>query len=462
LKKRLITYMRSGKDKLWLSSTPTIESGPIWQALTTEAQVVFDYCAACPECHTEQVMSFGQIKWGESRDPEQIEHEKLARYECSACGAAWDDDRRDAAVRAGCWRARLATPETAAALALAPHTAEHGEELYEYLRKYNPAKIGFHLPSKISPFVSLSQDAAAFLRGQKDKAKLRDWRNAHEALPWVYYEHARKEDTMLALRDDRPQGLVPSGGVVAALTAGIDTQDNGFWFEVRAWGFGLAMDSWQVRFGFVDSFAALDEILWGSSYVDADGNTYAIKRALIDSGGHRTSAVYDFCRLHPRQIWPSKGEGRMAAVMHKTSKIDTYPGTSRLIPGGIHLVLVSANQYKDQLAGKLAVAATEPGAWRLCSDCTDDWARQMTAEVIDPKTGLWINPPGRANHAWDCSVLNLVAADLKPEIRFWRRDFSDPAPAPEAPKIITPIQHAAAQRQAMMRRRPSGSWMGGI
>ena len=85
------------------------------------------------------------------------------------------------------------------------------------------------MPSWISHFVSLSDAAAAFLRGLRDKGKLRDFKNNHEAVPWVVYEHERKEDAVLALKDDRPQGLVPSGGVVAALTAGVDTQDNGFW-----------------------------------------------------------------------------------------------------------------------------------------------------------------------------------------------------------------------------------------
>jgi phage terminase large subunit GpA-like protein len=217
-----------------------------------------------------------------------------------------------------------------------------------------------------------------------------------------------------------------------------------------------------VRYGFVDSFAALAEVLWGSDYLDADGNRYAVRRALIDSGGHRTGEVYDFCRLHPRQIWPSKGEGRMAATLQRASKIDTYPGTSRVIQGGIHLVLLAVNPYKDQLAAKLAVARTDPGAWQLCAECSDEWARHMTAEVVDPKTGLWINPAGRPNHAWDCSVLNIAAADMKPEIRFWRKQSASvELPEPERPK--TPVQQAVKQRMEAMRRpRGIGSWMGGI
>ena len=448
--KRTITYRRT--RKIVKNSTPTIEAGPIWQAMQNEAQAVFDWLCVCPDCRREQVMEFTRdsFRWpDDQRDPEAVEQGRLAWYECRHCGARWDDVRRDMAVRAGCWRVRLSEEPS----------GEHGLELMEYLDRQRPAKIGFHLPSWLSHFVSLSDAAAAFLRGPRDKSKLRDFKNNHEAVPWVVHQQERKEDTILALRDERPAGLVPSGGVVACLTAGVDTQDNGFWFEIRAWGWGMIEDSWQVRYGFVQSFEALEQVLWGSDYRDADGVSYIVRRSLIDSGGHRTSDVYDFCRRHPRRIFPSKGDGRMSATAQKFSKIDTYPGTSRMISGGVLLLSVATNHYKDKLGGKLTVAPNDPGAWRLCADCDTDWARQMTAEVMDEKTGLWINPKNRPNHAWDCSVLNLAAADIKPEIRFLYQPNQAPAPETEKPKTTAP---AVVQQRVLARRRPAGGWMSGI
>lgn len=457
--KRTITYRRI--RKLIKISTPTIEAGPITQALTHECQAVFDWVCVCPECRRELVMDFRQIKWGETRDAEEVEQKRLAWYACQHCGAVWDDARRDMAVRTGCWRVRVQDAvvelpgENGGKAELLPGCEyEHGVELSEYLDKQRPGKIGFHVPSWISHFVSLSDAAAAFLRGLRDKGKLRDFKNNHEAVPWVVYEHERKEDSILTLRDDRPQGLVPSGGVVAALTAGIDTQDNGFWYEVRAWGWGLPMDSWQVRFGFVDSLAALSEVLWGSDYGDATGSRYAIEFALIDSGGHRTAEVYEFCRSpHPAPVMPSKGQGRMGKL-HDASKLDVYPGTSKIIPGGLWLLNVNVNQYKDALDGKLKVSAADPGAWRLCADCDLDWARQMTAEVIDPKTGLWINSKGRANHAWDCSVLNLAAADFR-KIRFRVREQRPTPAAPHEVKLP-----AGAPGWIQRGGSGGGSWIG--
>ena len=34
-----------------------------------------------------------------------------------------------------------------------------------------------------------------------------------------------------------------------------------------------------------------------------------------------------------------------------------------------------------------------------------------TVSFVDEKTGLWINPHKRPNHAWDCAVLNLGYRD---------------------------------------------------
>jgi phage terminase large subunit GpA-like protein len=275
--------------KIWKISTPTIENGPIWKALTTEAQVVFDYWARCPKCKTFQVMEFKQIKWPTLRqaqgdrktgphddwDYERIEAENLAHYECVECKAEWNDHMRDRAVRLGQWRSRenhgtqINTDEhrSKERVFVVKNNPENPEnlcpkKLAAYLKQYRPHKIGFHIPSWLSRFIPLSRVAAAFLAGLGDKNKLKDFNNKHCALPWLEYKVERKEDRVLMLRDERPMGLVPGDNTVSCLTAGVDTQDNGYWYEVRAWGWGMTLESWQVRAGFVDSFEALEKILF--------------------------------------------------------------------------------------------------------------------------------------------------------------------------------------------------------
>ena len=402
--KRTTTY--KWNRKIWKLSTPTIEAGHIWQALTKEAQVVFDYFVKCPFCDDKHLMTFEQIKWSrgisdEHPDPERMESEKLAWYECPDCGEKWKDEHRNKAVKNGEWRVR-----------------KTGDGLSKYLKKHRPLKIGFHVPSWISYFVSLSEVAAAFLRGLKNKTKLKDFQNAHKAEPWFDYTLERSEDKILALRDDRPRGLVPGNNsdIVAGLTAAVDTHKSGFYFEIKAWGYGLIQESWQIREGFVTSFDALGQVLFDDIYMDHRKNQYIVKMAVMDAMGGRTSEVYDWCRLHRRRVCPFKGEHRMNQPF-AYSKIDTYPKTNKPIPGGIQLLRANVNYFKDLLSSKLEIAPADPGAWHLHSEATQEYARQMTAEYVDEK-GLWQCMSGRANEAWDLSVYNLVAAEVK-GFKYW-------------------------------------------
>ena len=248
--------------------------------------------------------------------------------------------------------------------------------------------------------------------------KLKDFWNAEKAEPWKEQGGEREEDRVLALRDDRPRGMVPGGGVVQCLTAGVDTQDNGFYYQVRAWGWGKELESWGVREGFIDTFTALSSILWEETYQDAEGGEYYIRLVVQDAMGHRTSEVYDFARTNRNRLLPYKGEGtgRSAGPPVAWSNLEYYPpdrkGRKRPIPGGLKLIRPDANYFKNMLAGKLEIAPLDPGAFHLHADTTDEYARHMCAEYVDEKKQVWVLPAGKANHYWDCEVMNFVAADI--------------------------------------------------
>ncbi|MDA8137782.1 MAG: phage terminase large subunit family protein [Desulfobacteraceae bacterium] len=405
LRKRMRTFV--GVRKLWRTSSPTVEKGPIWQALTKEAQLIFDYHVKCPACGAHQVMRFGDgqtkygIKWTDGvRDALVIEASRQAWYQCAHCEARWNDADRDRAVRDGQWRDRAT-----------------GAELFAALRSVQPLRIGFHLPAWLSPFVPLWEVAAAWLKTIGDKNKLKDFLNGYAAEPWKEFEAVRKETAILKLADDRPAGVVPGGGKVAALVAGIDTQDNGFWYEIRAVGWGKAPDRWGIRHGFVLDLASLEKVLLEDAYTDPEGERYHLMLACQDAMGHRTAEVYDFCREHRGLIVPTKGWERRAQPV-SPSTIEYYPGSKKPIPGGLLLYNFDTNYIKNKLSSVLEVAPGDPGCWYYHSELDADYAMQMCAEGIDPKTGLWVNPNDRANHGWDCGVLCLLAEEIL-GVRFW-------------------------------------------
>lgn len=429
---RTFAHMR----KIWITSSPTIETGPVWGSLNG-SQVIFDYFVRCPACNATQKMEFGSdttqhgIKWpgGSEADPNRVKSEKMARYACRHCEAQWDDADRDRAVKSGEWRDR-----------------DHGRSLQAALASLKPMSIGFHIPAWLSPFVSLSESASAFIAGLTDKTKLKDFQNGHAALPWKIYRKERQESRILQLRDDRPRGRVPGGGVVAALTAGVDTQDFGFWYEVRAWCWGgatLSKGSWCVQEGYIESFVELENVLWENVYMDEDGNAYPLVMVLQDAMGHRTNEVYDFCRKHRGKIYPTKGFQDMAQPFRWNNQ-EYYPGGKKPIPGGLKRIDVNTKIYKDEISRLLDISPGDPGAWRYHSEFPEAYAGHITAEFVNEK-GLWECAPNRPNHLWDCSVLNLCAHDIK-GIKTWRKT----APASE--------QVGVASTNNWMGQKPN--WLG--
>jgi phage terminase large subunit GpA-like protein len=313
----------------------------------------------------------------------------------------------------------------------------------EYLRTREPAKIAFQIPAWISYFVGLSECAAAFLKGTKSKTKLRDFQNGYAAEPWVHYEQIRKEDAILALCDDRPEGVVPGGGVVQELEVGIDTQDNGFWYLVMAFGFSeadLTLPAWVVRAGFVLTFGDLWRLIGETRYRDLQDNEYVIGTGLQDALGHRTSEVYNFCRLH-RGVFATFGRDTMAQP-YAWSTQEFYPGSKKPIPGGLKTINVNTKFFKDALSTRLEVAAGDPGALRFYSGFPSGYAAHFTSEFTNDR-GIWECPPSRPNHLWDCAVLTLVAAEVR-GLKYLRK--------PE------PAEGAAAAQQEERRVARGGRW----
>ena len=430
--KRVVTWRR--KARIWELSTPTHKNVGIhaeWDA----AEARYRFHVVCPHCGVELLMEFARIKWSAAvTDPVKLESGDQAWYECQHCDAQWSDADRDMALRRGVWREE-----------------DTGMELEEHLRAASPMVIAFHIPAWISPFCSLSKIAAKALAYAltKDEAISKDLQNNFKAEPWEERHSVRAEDTILALKDDRPRGLVPGGGQVAALVATVDTQDDGFVYEIRAQGWGIAEETWSVREGFLPvdwevktrpqgtecpwryhpAFDSLRRVLWEEAYSDEAGVIYPVQLTIIDAMGHYTTEVYDFCSAHRGLILPYQGVQRMN-VKYAYTPILRYPGTNKPFPGGLKLLRGHTTFWKDKLSTRLRVAPTDPGAWHYHGEIPDEWAKGMCAEYKDEKTGYWICPKGKANHAWDVAHYSLIAADIL-GIKMWD---NEPAPAPAPPQ----------------------------
>jgi hypothetical protein len=90
-----------------------------------------------------------------------------------------------------------------------------------------------------------------------------------------------------------------------------------------------------------------------------------------------------------------------------------YPGAKRAITGrALQLLNVNTKYWKDEAAAALQVAPGDPGGIGLYADFPGEYVAHLVAEYVG-EDGFWECPSSRANHLWDCFVLNFVAAEVR-------------------------------------------------
>ena len=397
-------------------STPTTEDGPIWRAFTQEANCRMYYWVKCPHCGTMQVMVPDNLTWprkgeGDEPDAEAVMKDKSAGYACSSCGAVWSDADRDLAVRAGEWREQ-----------------ETGDRLEDYVRIHRPVKVGFHITSMMSYFVSLSETARAAIRAKSgDLQALKDYNTQYLAIPWKEPKKDRRSRRrVLRLCDDRPRGLVPSPlpeapdtPRVSCLLAGIDTQKDDFRYVVRAFGYGPDEESWLIECGALKSFEEIEGKLLTRVFQDANGVPYHVQAVMMDAMGSRTAEVYRFAHEHRGMVYPWQGRRSMSTPWAPTN-LEFYPGLKGQqvrISGGLILYRCDTTFFKSALAHKLELTTVDPGAFHLHENTNNilkQYAEEMSAEEWDYEKNAWVTVSDHAdNHFWDCETMIQALAYIR-------------------------------------------------
>ena len=387
--------------KAILASTPTIARGPIWQAFKAGDQR--RYHVPCPHCGALFVLQWQQVKWPEASDAKAVVDQTW--LECPHCQGAITERHKAQMLEDGQW------------------VAENQDAPED--------RVSYHLSELYSPWTTWGSLAAKFIRATKEAKQgntgsLHNFVNSSLAEPWEDRQQSAKEpEAILALEVELPSGVVPADTV--ALTAGIDTQDTGFWFSI--WSWDQELTGHLVREGFAPDLLFLDSILWAAHYQDQEGRTHPVRLALADSQGHRTAEVYDWCRQRP-QTRPLKGEQRLRGAPWASTVLDKIPGRDGKqypVPGGLQLIRVDTNHFKTLLSGKLAVGAGNVGGMTLHKDPSADFIKHMSAEFQDER-GIWRQPGHKRCDLWDCSVYALAAAEIL-GVRFWRAP-QDQTPQP--------------------------------
>jgi phage terminase large subunit GpA-like protein len=362
-KKRTVTFWNR---KIVLVSTPTNRGASrIETAFEESDQRHFQ--VPCPDCGTEQVLSWAQVKWDKA--PDGTHRPGTARYRCVECDSVWSDEARWAAIGKGRWEASAPFAGIA----------------------------GFHLNEIYSPWVRLEAMVRAFLsaRAGGDEA-MKTFVNTSLGETWVETGEAPDWQRLSGQREDWPAGTVPERGLF--LTAGADVQKDRIEVDVWAWGRGL--ESWLVEHAVIEGgpgdpacWQRLTDLL-GRSWTHANGVPMSIARLAIDTG-YETSAVYAWARqVGFAQVAPVKGvEGfnRSAPVTGPTYVDATVAG--KRLRRGARLWTVATSTFKAETYRFLrqerptaeeveAGAAFPPGTIHLPGWTDSEWLKQLTAEQL--------------------------------------------------------------------------------
>jgi phage terminase large subunit GpA-like protein len=431
-RERTKTY--GSRKRVYNTSTPTIESGYIWQAWLS-CDLHFHYYIPCPHCGTYQRLIFPQVKWPKGMAAGQVKATRAAWYECVKCKGEITDSSKQALLQAGRWINENQTiqltgtvdePDT-------PNIFAKPWGMQEWVfrgRRYRVvgddppvAKIGFQISTLYSPssWVTFSDVAAEFLASKDYPELLQNFTNSWLAEIYKPVVHS----TVASVLKEKEKIKVPALTIpdwALCLIATADTQKDCFYWVVRAWGENYK--SQRVDHGQSKSFEDLRMECLNMGFKGSSGLDEYPALMLIDSGGtrdketdeSRTAQVYQFAQSDPTRIIAIKGvRPRPGSVWRiKSAKID--PNSKR--PDDIKLYLLNTEVFKDTLAQFISEKPGGFGEWLLNDEQDEEYLQQMSSEhkvVVDRRTGFtaWQKvTTGAANHYWDCEYMQIAGADI--------------------------------------------------
>lgn len=393
--------------KFYFSSSPTIKGASRIADLFETSDQRY-YYVPCPTCGHMQVLEWERLLYSADF---QIVH-----YKCSSpdCDVLIEEHHKGEMLAQGEWRS---------------HAQGDGET------------VGFHLNALYAP---LGWTSWADLAKQFEKAKRAQDRGDLEPMQVFYNTRLAKvwdsavEQTKAevlqarALQENYVLGTVTVG--VLVLTCSVDVQANRL--EVMIIGWGAGMERWIVDFKVIPGDPAdqrtwelLDDLL-KVRYRHPCGVSLGILATGIDSGGHHTHEVYQFCRVRRwRNIFALKGASKPGrpVIAQRPSLVDvTWRGQTER--NGAELWMVGTDTAKDWIYNRYSFESG-PGAVHFAKDLPDEFFQQCVAErkiaryVKGYKRIEWVKGKADRNEALDLQVYNLAMAYYLGLHRYGEQDW---------------------------------------
>ncbi|MGN0706590.1 MAG: phage terminase large subunit family protein [Faecalibacterium sp.] len=370
--------------KIYITSTPTLRTGHIWQALES-ADLEKHYFVPCPHCGEYIELKFSQIKFPDEPGMSYADRAEFANYICQQCGCIITDQHKPQMLRYGEWRIV--------------------KENTRYARK-----VAFWINTLYSPFVRFSEVAKEFLTTKDDPEQFQNFTNSWLAEPWENTKLKTSADLVRERQTDLEMYELPSW--TKLLTGGVDVQENCIYWTIRAWGDYLT--SQNIAHGQALGWSEIVKVM-NLEYRLPDGNPLVVDLCLVDSGD-QTDSVYEFCSQNSDWAIPCKGSSKTLLGYYNVSTVNKTDSKAF----GMKLIIVDGGKYKDMISGRMR-KPNGTGSWMVYRGVDADYCEQVTSEhkVVERNSSGGQGVPKwkpkhshAANHYLDCEVYATAAADL--------------------------------------------------
>ena len=384
--------------KLIITSSPTREDGHIFMAFNN-AQVIYRRHVVCPDCGTEQLMTFDGIKWPEDKSKEEIEADGLAWYECQhdPCQSKWTETKRNLASRTGKW------------------VRYKGQNIKK------PTTVAFHKPGWLSSDVSFSEIAVCAIESKTNRARLIDLYNDYMAMPFIESEEGEgvTDKFLYDRREDYgpkdAEWVVPMAASV--ITAFVDVQKNRLELEYVAWGEG--QESWGIEHRQIPGDPSRLEV-WGKletalskKFRHESGIDLKVAIAGIDSG-YLAPKVYRFVKSREvKRNYATKGSSVIGKTLFSFSNINLSRSKNKSLKDlqKINLCIIGTETAKDNLLHWMGLEDHGPGYMHWHTGYSHDYFKQLCSEHAAKRKGQrrWVlKIEGSRNEALDLRVGNYA------------------------------------------------------
>lgn len=380
--------------KFYFSSSPTIKGASRIDDLFEGSDQRY-YYVPCPTCGHMQTLEWERLHYSQDFS--------VVHYECAGpdCDVLIEEHHKGDMLARGEWRA---------------HAKGDGET------------VGFHLNALYSPlgWTGWKSLAKQFEKAKKAQAKgdlepMQVFYNTRLAKVWDSAQEQTKASVLIerARREGFSLGAMPAA--VMMITGAVDVQADRLEFMAMGWGVG--MERWVIDHRVIAgdpsderTWAVLDELL-KERYRHPCGVGLGILAVAVDSGGHHTDEVYQFCRVRRwRNIFAIKGASKPGkpVIAQRPSMVDvTWKGQTER--GGAELWFVGTDTAKDWIYNRYPFESG-PGALHFANDLPDEFFAQCVAErkvakyVRGHKRIEWIKGKAERNEALDLMVYCLAMA----------------------------------------------------